>query len=161
MKKYKSDLVLAALLLAVSLYILLFDDFIEGGLETDLGSLFLPRAAALVMAVLAIFLAIPAVKAFKKQVSAGSTTAEKERQPSMRWPLLYIAALIAYWWVLPHLGFVIATILVVLFVAYIFNCSRLIDWLKVLAVALVMSFGLDYVTQQFLKVYLPTFSLFT
>jgi len=168
MQKHKSDLLLATLLWVASLYILLFDDFIEGGLETDLGSLFLPRAAALVVAVLALFIGGPAIKALRAEHGQSDHVADQQGQPqteenegSLLWPMLYIVALIAYWFALPILGFVLSTILVVFFVAYIFNCNTALDWLKVLVISLVISFGLDYVTQKFLKVYLPTSTLFS
>lgn len=168
MQKHKTDLLLATLLWVASLYILLFDDFIEGGLETDLGSLFLPRAAALVVAVLALFIGGPAIKALRAERGQSDHVADQQGQPqteekegSLLWPMLYIVALIAYWFALPILGFVLSTILVVFFVAYIFNCSTAADWLKVLIISLVIAFGLDYVTKKFLKVYLPTSTLFS
>lgn len=164
MQKHKSDLLLATLLWVASLYILLFDDFIEGGLETDLGSLFLPRAAALVMGFLALFIGVPAIKAMRAERTHNKPIddqQDEEQEGSLLWPLLYIAALIGYWFMLPYLGFVVSTILVVFFVAYIFNCSTAADWLKVLIISLVIAFGLDYVTQKFLKVYLPTSTLFS
>src|SRR5690625_7919955 len=103
MQKHKSDLLLATLLWVASLYILLFDDFIEGGLETDLGSLFLPRAAALVVAVLALFIGGPAIKALRAEHGQSDHVADQQGQPqteenegSLLWPMLYIVALIAY-----------------------------------------------------------------
>src|SRR5699024_1348340 len=124
---------------------------------------FLPRAAALVVAVLALFIGGPANQALRAENSQSDNVANQQDQPqteenegSLLWPMLYIVALIAYWFALPILGFVLSTILVVFFVAYIFNCNTALDWLKVLVISLVISFGLDYVTQKFLKVYLPT-----
>src|SRR5690625_7399453 len=81
MQKHRSDLLLATLLWVASLYILLFDDFIEGGLETDLGSLFLPRAAALVVAVLALFIGGPAIKALRAEHGQSDHVADQQGQP--------------------------------------------------------------------------------
>lgn len=158
MNKERSDIILSLLLIAVSAYILLSDGFVQGGLETDLGSVFLPRTVAVIMVLLSLSIIGTAVRAGRANIQKK----ELQTKPQLGYSgaILYMLAIVGYWLILPYLGFLISSVLAMLFVAYIFNCKGIVNWLKVLVMALVICIGLDYGTKAYLRVYLPTFSLF-
>lgn len=158
MSKPKLELCFALIMIGISISILFSDNLVEGGIETDLGSLFLPRVIAVIMIFLSIMIG---------RTSLNSIIAERKTQhrdvielDGFSGVLLYVAALIAYWFALSYLGFVLSTLAVMLFVAYLFGARGATAWIKVVLMSVVVTVGVDYGAREFLRVYLPPFNLF-
>lgn len=158
MDKRMAEIVMSTVLIGVSLVILLNDNLVEGGLETDLGSMFLPRIVAGLISVFSLAIAFPAARSLSQRKVA--TEEEQIDVQGFSGILMYMGTLVAYWLVLPHLGFVLSTLLVIFFVAFIFDCKGIRSWLNVAVLSLIITFGLDYGTREHLRVYLPSFDLF-
>ncbi len=158
MDKRKAEMFLSSILIVLSVFILTSNNLVEGGVETDLGSLFLPRSVALIMIALSIMMGWPAVKSFMKKHPINKD--ELIATEGFSGVLLYMIAMVGYWLAMPYVGFMFSTVAVMVFVAYVFGCSSLQDWFKVVLMALVIAIGIDYGTKHFLRVYLPSFELF-
>src|SRR5699024_7151760 len=128
MDKRIAEVFTSIVLISVSLLILLNDNLVEGGIETDLGSMFLPRTIAVLILILSLAIAWPALKELVAKTPA--TQDDQIDIQGFSGILLYIAAIVGYWLMLPHLGFLISTLIVMFFVAWIFDCKHPRSWLN-------------------------------
>lgn len=158
MSKPKLELCFALVMIGMSMFILFSDNLVEGGIETDLGSLFLPRVVAVIMVFLSVMIA---------RTSLNSIIVQRKTQhhevidlEGFSGVFLYIFTMVAYWLALSYFGFVLSTLAAMLFVAYIFGARGVKAWIKVVLMSAVVTFGVDYGAKEFLRVYLPPFNLF-
>lgn len=150
----KIDVALSTLLIVISIIILVSDDLVEGGAASDLGSMFLPRVVASLMILFSATIAFQSLR----QLSAGHAPQGDELISSAGFSgiLLYLGIFIAYWLAVPWVGFLIATPLVMIAVARLLNGRR---WGPIIATSVIIPTLIFYAAREFLRVYLPTWSL--
>ena len=154
MDRRKIDVVLSTLLIIASVIILTDDSLAEGGAESDLGILFLPRVVAGLMI---LFAGTIAIQSFLK-LSKGAELEglEKISTAGFSGIFIYIGIFIAYWLAVPHLGFIVTTPLVMLGVAVLLGGR---NWLPLILLSVITPVLIYYGSREFLRVYLPTWSL--
>ncbi len=154
MDRRKIDVVLSTLLIIASVIILTDDSLAEGGAESDLGILFLPRVVAGLMILFAGTIAIQSFVKLSK--GAEMEGLEKISTAGFSGIFIYIGIFIAYWLAVPHLGFIVTTPLVMLGVAVLLGGR---NWLPLISLSVITPVLIYYGSREFLRVYLPTWSL--
>jgi len=149
----KIDVVLSTLLIIVSVIILTNDNLAEGGAESDLGILFLPRVVAGLMILFAGTIAIQSLL----KLARGAEQQEQETITTDGFSgiLIYVGIFVAYWLAVPHLGFLVTTPFVMLGVAVLLGGR---NWLPMIALSVITPVLIDYGSREFLRVYLPAWS---
>ena len=155
MDRRKVDVVLSTILIIASLIILTNDNLVEGGAETDLGSMFLPRIVA---GLIILFAGTIAIQSLGKLLKG----AEMEGQEliitnGFSGIIIYIGIFIAYWLSVPHVGFLVATPVIMFCIAVLLGGR---NWLPITAVCVITPLLIFYGAREFLRVYLPTWNLF-
>ena len=154
MDRRKIDVGLSAILIFVSMIILMNDNLAKGGMETELGSLFLPRVIAVLIIIFSGTLGAQALVKLRRQEALGGT--EYIDTTGFMGVGIYFAIFILYWLAAPHIGFLAATPLTVLAVAYLLGGR---SWVPMIATAAAISLFIYYGCSQYLRVFLPTWSL--
>lgn len=150
MDKRKAELAASILIIFISAFIIFNDNLVEGGVETDLGSMFLPRSLAYLM----IFLALSmGYKSLKKIVDESETIDIR----GFSGVFYYIGILFFYWLTMPYIGFMVSTFLVMISVAFLLGAK---SWVRVIVMSIFLSAIIQYGAKDFLYVYLPTWNLF-
>lgn len=154
MSRHKIDVWLSAILITVSIIILTNDNLTKGGMETELGSMFLPR-------VIAVFLIL-----FSGTLGAQALVKLRRREPlsyteyidttGFRGVGIYFSIFILYWLAVPHIGFLATTPFIVLAVGYLLGGR---SWIPMIVVSIAISLFIYYGCSQYLRVFLPTWSL--
>lgn len=154
MDRRKIDVVLATFLIIISVIILTSDSLVEGGAESDLGSMFLPRVVAGLMIVFSATIAFESLK----HLSAGTRAEAHEIISTSGFSgiFLYIGIFVAYWFTMPYVGFLVATPIVMIAVAVLLGGR---SWLPILATSVITPTIVFYISREFLRVYLPAWSL--
>lgn len=154
MDRRKVDVVLATVLIIISLIILTCDQLVEGGAETDLGSMFLPRIVAVLII---IFSATIGIESLKKLLQRKEME-DKELIVTNGYGgiFIYIGIFIAYWLLVPVLGFLVTTPFVMFSVALLLGGR---NWVPITAVSVITPILIFYGSSHFLRVFLPTWSL--
>ena len=154
MDRRKIDVVLSTLLIIAAVIILTNDNLAEGGAQSDLGILFLPRVVAGFMI---LFAGTIAVQSFLKLAQgAEQEDLEKITTDGFSGIFIYVGIFVAYWLAVPHLGFLVTTPLVMISVAILLGGR---NWLPMIALSVIIPILIDYGSREFLRVYLPTWSL--
>lgn len=155
MDRRKIDVGLSALLITASLIILTSDKLVEGGMETELGSLFLPRLVAIIMILLSGSIGIQSIR----HLNAGKQPSSDETISTDGFGGigLYLLMFIGYWLAVPHVGFIIATPFVMLGIAVLLEGR---NWLPMIAMSISIPLIIYFLSYYVLHVYLPTWSLF-
>ncbi len=154
MDRRKIDVVLSTLLIIAAVIILTNDNLAEGGAQSDLGILFLPRVVAGLMI---LFAGTIAIQSFLKLAQgAEQEDLEKITTHGFSGIFIYVGIFVAYWLAVPHLGFLVTTPLVMLSVAILLGGR---NWLPMIALSVITPILIDYGSREFLRVYLPTWSL--
>ncbi|MEH6472639.1 MAG: tripartite tricarboxylate transporter TctB family protein [Halopseudomonas sp.] len=154
MDRRKIDVVLSALLIIVSVIILTNDNLVEGGAESDLGSMFLPRVVA---ALIILFAATIAIQSLRKL--AQDTKPEGQEliiTDGFSGIFIYIGIFIAYWLSVPYVGFLVATPFIMLAVAVLLGGR---NWVPIITTSVITPVLIYYGSREFLRVYLPTWTL--
>ncbi len=154
MDRRKIDVVLSTLLILMSLGILTSDNLVEGGAETELSSMFLPRIVAVLII---LFAGTIAIKSLRKLLSG----AEKQSHEIIMTDgfsgiFLYIGIFVAYWFSVPYVGFMVATPFVMLSVAFLLGGR---NWLTLIPLSIITPVLIYYGALNFLRVFLPTWTL--
>ncbi len=155
MDRRKVDVVMSAVLIMASIIILTNDNLAEGGMETDLGSLFLPRVVAFLIIVFAAAIGIQSLYKISQKKGLESTEYIDTRG---FWGIgIYILIFLLYWFIVPYVGFLIATPLAMFSIALLLGGRRFI---AMTVVSVATSVFVFYGCSQYLRVFLPTWSLF-
>ncbi|MGB1237317.1 MAG: tripartite tricarboxylate transporter TctB family protein [Pseudomonadales bacterium] len=154
MDRRKVDVVFTSLLIVICLIILTDDSLSEGGVETDLGSLFLPRIVAGFIIAFSAFIGISSLLQVLKK--AEQQEIEKISLSGFLGVNIYVGIFIAYWLFVPYIGFLVATPVVMFSVAVLLGGRR---WLAIGAMSLIVPVLIFYGSNYFLRVFLPTWSL--
>ncbi|RVU29458.1 MULTISPECIES: tripartite tricarboxylate transporter TctB family protein [Neptunomonas] len=154
MDRRKIDVGLSTFLIIIAVIILTNDNLAEGGAESDLGIMFLPRAVAGLMI---LFAGTIAIQAFQK-LAQGKPQEENEiiSTDGFGGIAIYIGIFVLYWLAVPYIGFMVTTPFIMLAVAYLLGGR---NWLPITVVSVVVPILIYYGSREFLRVYLPTWSL--
>lgn len=155
MDKRKAELITSLFLILISIFILVNDNLVQGGVETDLGSMFLPRFIAIVIILFSTAIGFKSFKEILKEKKAsGDDLISLEGYSGI---FLYLGAVFMYWLIMPYIGFMLSTVLVMAFVSFLLGGR---NWLVIIIMSLVVSISIDYGSKEFLHVYLPAWNLF-
>ncbi len=154
MDRRKIDVALSSVLIIASIVILTSDSLVEGGVETELGSMLLPRIVATLITVFAAMIGIPSLL----RLMSGAPQGETERIDTKGFLGIaaYVAILVSYWYAMPHLGFILTTSLAMFSIAILLEGRQ---WLAMAAVSIVTPLVVFYTSSHLLRVFLPTWSL--
>ena len=148
------DVVFSSALILFAVVILTGDGLVEGGVETDLGSLMLPRIVAMAIMAFSAMIAISSLINLLKKAPMGPL--ENVNTHGFLGVGVYIAILVAYWYLIPHIGFLFATPLVMFAIATLLGGRA---WLVLGMVSIAVPTLVYYGSNQFLRVFLPAWSL--
>ena len=154
MDRRKLDVVLSTILIIVSLIILTDDTLVEGGAESDLGSMFLPRIAAGLIIIFSATIGIQSLSKLLKRTEIDSL--ERIVTDGFSGIFIYIGIFVAYWLIVPHAGFLITTPFVMFSVALLLGGR---NWVPLIALSVVTPVLVFYGSSHFLRVFLPTWTL--
>ena len=154
MDRRKIDVGLSAILITICVIILTNDNLAQGGMETELGSMFVPR---LIAVFIILFSGILGAQALVK-LRTGKELSDTENIDTKGFVGvgIYFSIFIIYWLIVPHIGFLIATPFIVLAVSYLLGGRR---WVPMIAISITISLFIYYGCSQYLRVFLPTWSL--
>lgn len=154
MERRKVDIILASVLILLSIIILTNDGLVDGGVETDLGSLFLPRIVA---CFIILFAGTIGLQSFIK-LSRNQPLDEHEviSTTGFLGVFLYVGIFVAYWFFVPYVGFLVATPFVMLAIAALLGGR---NWFALIIMSVLVPLIIFYGSRQFLRVFLPTWSL--
>ena len=154
MDRRKIDIIMASALIIASVIVLTNDGLSEGGVETELGSLFLPRIVASLIILFSATIGIQAILKLAK--NAPREANELITTDGFLGINIYVGLFIAYWFLVPHLGFILTTPFVMFAIALLLGGK---NWLVMGAVSVLTPLIIFYGSLHFLRVYLPTWSL--
>lgn len=155
MNRRKIDVALSATLIVVSIIILTNDNLVEGGMETDLGSMFLPRIVAVFIAIFSANIGIKSLIKLQKNHPLGEL--ETINTKGFLGVGMYIAIFILYWFLTPILGFILTSSLAMLAVATLLGGR---NWPVMLSVSVITPLLVFYGCENYLRVLLPPGTLF-
>ncbi len=154
MDRRKIDVVLSTLLIIAAVIILTNDNLAEGGAESDLGIMFLPRVVAGFIIIFAATIGIQSLNKLLKAAAPDSN--ETIITNGFSGIFIYIGIFVAYWLAVPHLGFLVTTPFVMLAVAILLGGR---NWIPIIIVSVITPVLIYYGSREFLRVYLPTWTL--
>ena len=154
MDRRKIDVVLSTLLIIAAVIILTNDNLAEGGAESDLGIMFLPRVVAGFIIIFAATIGIQSLNKLLKAAAPDSN--ETIITNGFSGIFIYIGIFVAYWLAVPHLGFLVTTPFVMLAVAILLGGR---NWIPIITVSVITPVLIYYGSREFLRVYLPTWTL--
>lgn len=154
MDRRKVDVVVMSILILLSVIVLTNDNLSEGGAETDLGSLFLPRIVAIFIIIFSAFIACDSLL---KLLRKDQMQSNESISLSGFWGVnIYVAIFIGYWFLVPITGFLLTTPFVMFAVAVLLGGR---SWFAITAMSVIVPLLVFYGSNHFLRVFLPTWSL--
>ena len=153
MDRRKIDVGLSALLITASVIILTNDNLVEGGVATDLGSLFLPRIIATLIIVFSATIGIQALTKLLRRAERESIETLDTR--GFQGICLYIGIFFAYWFTVPYIGFMLATPFVMFAIAVLLGGR---NWVPITLMSVITPVLVFYGAEKFLRVFLPVWS---
>ncbi|REG83175.1 tripartite tricarboxylate transporter TctB family protein [Marinomonas pollencensis] len=154
MDRRKIDIYLSTFLIVISAIILTNNNLVEGGAESNLSSMFLPRFSACLIIIFSLTIAIQSLmKLARKSEIKQHEIIETEGLSGV---YIYIGILITYWISMLFLGFLISTPFIMIAVAVLLGGRR---WVSIISMSVITSLIIFYGSKFFLRVYLPTWSL--
>lgn len=154
MDRKKLDIVLSTIFIIASIIILTNDNLVEGGAESELGSMFLPRVVAVLIIIFSAAVGLGAVQ----RLCAREDMDEHEwiDTTGMGGIVLYVGIFVAYWLLVPLVGFLIATPFVMFAIAVLLGGR---SWLAISLMSVLTPMAVYYASLDFLRVFLPVWSL--
>ena len=154
MDRRKADVVIGSILIALSLFILTNDSLVVGGIETDLGSMFLPRLLAIFIMGFSGTIAISALLKLRRKAAIESH--EIVDTTGYLGIVVYIAIFALYWFLVPLLGFMLTTPFIMLAIMMLLGGR---NWKIMLPLSVIAPILVYYGCYNFLRVMLPVWSL--
>lgn len=153
MDRRKVEVVMTSILIVVSVIILTNDNLSKGGVETELGSMFLPRLVAICMIVISATIGIQSFL----QLSRGEALTDEDRIETRGFDgvAIYVANFLLYWLAVPYVGFLVATPIAMLVIAILLGGR---NWVPIIAMSLITPVAVFFLCREFLRVFLPTWS---
>lgn len=148
------DVILCSVLIAWAILILTGQGLAVGGVETQLGSMLMPRVVAGFIILFSLMIGIPSLCG----IVAGRPLlpAEQIDARGLGGVAIYIAIFAAYWLALPVVGFLVATPVVILAIAVLLGGR---SWGAIAGMSLIATVVIFYGCRQLIRVYLPEWSL--
>lgn len=154
MDRRKIDIGLAAFLTTVSVMILTNNNLVEGGAESGLGSMFLPRVVAGLIIIFSLAIAIQSLRKLAKDMKPeGRDVIPVDGFSGI---FIYIGIFTTYWFSVPYVGFLVATPFIMLAIAILLGGR---NWVPIIATSVITPILIYYGSREFLRVYLPTWAL--
>ncbi len=153
MDRRKIDVAFSSLLIVISLIILTADNLVEGGMETELGSMFVPRVIAVFIILFAGTIGVESLLKLKRQEK--KTSSEHIELTGFLGVVIYFAIFLFYWFIVPYVGFMAATPFVIFFIAYLLGGR---NWIAIGAISITTPILIYYGCSQYLRIFLPTWS---
>mgnify|MGYP000241719947 CR=1 FL=1 len=154
MDRRKIDIYLSTFLIVISTIILTNNNLVEGGAESNLGSMFLPRFVACLIIIFSLIIAVQSLVKLTNNVTLIENEIINTR--GLSGVFIYIVILIAYWFSMLHMGFLISTPFIMIAVAILLGGRR---WVPIITMSVMTSLIIFYGSKIFLRVYLPTWTL--
>lgn len=154
MDRRKIDIYLSTFLIVISTIILTNNNLVEGGAESNLGSMFLPRFVACLIIIFSLIIAVQSLVKLTNNVTLIENEIINTR--GLSGVFIYIVILIAYWFSMLHMGFLISTPFIMIAVAILLGGRR---WMPIITMSVMTSLIIFYGSKIFLRVYLPTWTL--
>ncbi|RBW48490.1 tripartite tricarboxylate transporter TctB family protein [Marinobacter sp. F3R11] len=154
MDRRKLDVILSAVLITTSIIILTNDSLVEGGVESELGSMFLPRVIAALIIIFSASIGISSVRGLLMKAEASDC--ERLDVAGFSGIFLYIGIFVAYWFLVPLAGFLITTPFVMFAIALLLGGR---NWIPIITMSVVTPVIIYYGSLHFLRVYLPVWNL--
>ena len=154
MDRRKIDVVVATILIIASIIILTNDNLSDGGVETDLGSMFLPRIVAAFIIFFSATIGIQSLLKLKK--GAELEGPERIEIDGFLGVNIYVGIFIAYWFLVPYVGFLLVTPFVMFGIAVLLGGR---NWVPITLVSVITPVLIYYGSYYDLRVFLPTWSL--
>ena len=148
------DVVLCSALIIGAILILTLDGLAQGGVETLLGSMLMPRIVAGLILIFAAMIGVSSLR----QILADTPLAPQEWVDTngLGGVLIYLAIFVAYWWFMPMVGFVVATSIAMFAIATLLGGR---SWLAMACVSIILPLVTFYGCRELIRVYLPEWSL--
>lgn len=140
--------------MTVSLIILTNDGLVEGGMETELGSMFVPRVIAICILIFSGTIGVQSLLKMRKNEEL--ELVEYIDTVGFGGVAIYFGIFILYWLAVPYVGFIVATPFTIFSVAYLLGGR---SWIPIGTVSIVTPIIIYYGCSQYLRVFLPTWSL--
>ena len=154
MDKPRVDVAFASAIILISILILSNDALVEGGAQTELGPLFLPRIVAAVMILLSLGIGLPALRGIVRR--SRTVHPDEGGARDVVGVGLYLVILLSYWAAMPWIGFLVATPAAMLAIGWLLGARK---WAPMLTISLITPLVIDYGSRAFLRVFLPVWSL--
>ncbi len=154
MDRRKLDIVMSAVLIIASIIILTDETLVEGGVESELGSMFLPRIIATLIIIFSATIGITSLR--RLLIKADTEDCEKIDIEGFSGILVYIGIFIAYWFLVPITGFLVTTPFVMFSIAVLLGGRR---WIPIITMSVVTPVIVYYGSLHFLRVFLPVWNL--
>lgn len=154
MDRRRIDIYLSTFLIIISAIILTDNNLVEGGAESNLSSMFLPRFVACLIIAFSLTIAIQSLMKLTKK--SEMTLNETINTEGLFGVLIYIVILITYWVAMLYVGFLISTPFIMIAVAVLLGGRR---WVPIITMSIATSLIIFYGSKMFLRVYLPTWTL--
>lgn len=154
MNRRKIDVILSAILIFVSITILTNDGLVEGGMETELGSMFVPRVIAFFILIFSSTIGAQAILKMRKNEELALV--ENIETKGFGGVAIYFGIFILYWLLTPHFGFILTTPFVIASIAYLLGGR---SWVPIGILSIVTPVLIYYGCSLYLRVFLPTWSL--
>jgi len=155
MNRRKIDVTFSTFLILVSLIILFNDNLVEGGVETELGSMFLPRLVAVCIMIFSATIGIQSIVKLHRGTKLESE--EKIDTTGFLGIALYLTIFVLYWLAVPYVGFLAATPFAMLGIAFLLGCQ---SWVTMVVISVITPLVVNYGCSNYLRVFLPNGSLF-
>ena len=155
MERNKIDIIIGIVLCVFSLSFYMFAyEMIDGGMESELGSMFMPRLLFFSIFLLSILMIVNAFKNINKHnKQAVSNKREYLNTQGYSNIFKYSAVVFVYWLLMPIFGFMITTPLMMFSVMYLLLAR---NWLTMACVSIALSIALNYICYYGLRVLLPS-----
>ena len=140
--------------MTVSLIILTNDGLVEGGMETELGSMFVPRVISICILLFSGTIGVQALLKMRKKEELALV--EHIDTVGFGGVALYFCIFILYWLAVPYVGFIVATPFTIFSIAYLLGGR---NWVPIGILSIVTPLLIYYGCSQYLRVFLPTWSL--
>lgn len=141
-------------LIILSIVILTNDSLVEGGVETELSSMLLPRIVACLMIFLSAMIGLPSFLSLVRRAPMGQI--ENISTKGFFGVGVYIVILVLYWYGMPRLGFLLATPIAMFLISVLLGGR---NWMLMAAMSVGVTFVVYFGSNHFLRVILPSWSL--
>lgn len=154
MDKRIVELVYTTTLIILSIVILSNNGLVEGGVETELNSMLLPRIVAVLIIIFSMTIALSSLLKILKNTK--KTSSDILDVNGLMGVFYYILILVAYWFVLPKIGFLISTPITIFLICALLGAR---SWIVMLALSITLTTVVFFGSNYLLRVFLPTWSI--